>query len=196
VYVRPWDPFVDDFTGPALPSDLFDCSDLESFDRADWNGADSLVVDRMGYVLGVLATSATAAVGKFERFQTVFVDTRPAPAGETWDYDKGTSPGKGDEPAMSEQDAEIVRRIRARCPDNRYERGSDAELTELFRRNKRVLSRSDEDVIAAMTHSRQAERLTFRPSCVRRPQTTKLGFFKKGRGSPDQAPTGSPTRSR
>ncbi|HEX3482040.1 MAG TPA: hypothetical protein VHT91_43800 [Kofleriaceae bacterium] len=28
VYVRPWDPFVGDFTGPALASDLFDCADL------------------------------------------------------------------------------------------------------------------------------------------------------------------------
>jgi hypothetical protein len=26
VYVRPWDPFVGDFTGAAVPSDLFDCS--------------------------------------------------------------------------------------------------------------------------------------------------------------------------
>jgi hypothetical protein len=26
VYVRPWDPFVGDFTGPALASDLFNCS--------------------------------------------------------------------------------------------------------------------------------------------------------------------------
>lgn len=41
-----------------------------AFDCADRDGADSLVVARMGYVLGVLATSATAAVGKFERFQS------------------------------------------------------------------------------------------------------------------------------
>jgi opacity protein-like surface antigen len=27
VYVRPWDPFVGDFTGDAVPSDLFSCSD-------------------------------------------------------------------------------------------------------------------------------------------------------------------------
>jgi hypothetical protein len=27
VYVRPWDPFVGDFTGPAVASDLFSCSD-------------------------------------------------------------------------------------------------------------------------------------------------------------------------
>ena len=26
VYVRPWDPFVGDFTGAAVASDLFDCS--------------------------------------------------------------------------------------------------------------------------------------------------------------------------
>jgi hypothetical protein len=56
------------------------------------DGADSLVVDRMGYMLGVLAAAATMAVGKFERFQTVFVDTRPAPAGESWGYEgRGTN---------------------------------------------------------------------------------------------------------
>jgi hypothetical protein len=56
--------------------------------------------------------------------------------------------------AAGDQDAEIVRRIRELCPDNRFEGGSDEELLELFRRNKRVLARSDEDVIAAMTHPR------------------------------------------
>jgi hypothetical protein len=37
-----------------------------------------------------------------------------------------------------------------RCSDNRYEGSSDVELLQLFKRNKRVLARSDEDVIAAM----------------------------------------------
>jgi len=79
-------------------------------------------------------------------------DAAPAPAGEAWDYDKGTSPGGG--PALSAEDAAIVRRIREMCPDGRYDGGSDAELLELFKRNKWVLSRSDEDVIAAMTRPR------------------------------------------
>jgi hypothetical protein len=34
---------------------------------------------------------------------------------------------------MSAEDAAIVRRIRARCPDNRFEGGSDDELIQLFR---------------------------------------------------------------
>jgi hypothetical protein len=55
---------------------------------------------------------------------------------------------------MSAEDAAIIQRIRELCPDNRYEGASDAELIELFRRNERVLSRSDDDVIAAMTHPR------------------------------------------
>jgi hypothetical protein len=45
-------------------------------------------------MLGVLATSATTAVGKFERFETVFVDTRPVPVAERW-TDDGTAPGEG-----------------------------------------------------------------------------------------------------
>ena len=79
-------------------------------------------------------------------------DAQPAPAGERRGYDKGTAPGEDADPPA--QDADIVRRIRARCPDNRFEGGSDDELIQLFRRNKRVLNRSDEDVIAAMTHQK------------------------------------------
>lgn len=116
------------------------------------DGADSLVVDRMGYMLGVLAASATSAVGKFERFQTVFVDTRPAPAGESWDYDgRGTSPGEGSKVGMSAHDAEIVRRLREGCTDGRFDARSNDDLLRLFQRNKQVLSRGDDDVIAAMT---------------------------------------------
>jgi hypothetical protein len=55
---------------------------------------------------------------------------------------------------MPAEDAAIVRRIRERCPDNRYDGGSDEELIQLFQRNRQVLGRSDEDVIAAMTHPR------------------------------------------
>jgi hypothetical protein len=127
---------------------------LAFFDAADWSGADSQLVDRTGHVLGVLATSATSAAGKFERFQTAYIDSRPVSTPvEQW-TDEGTAPGESDEPAMSAEDAEIVRRIRELCPDNRFEGGSDAELLDLFRRNKRVLERGDEDVIAAMTHPR------------------------------------------
>lgn len=70
---------------------------LEFFDHADWGRADSLVVDRMGYVLGVLATAAAAAAGKFERFQIAFVDSRPVSTPvETFDYSDGTAPGDED----------------------------------------------------------------------------------------------------
>jgi hypothetical protein len=41
-----------------------------------------------------------------------------------------------------------------RAPNNRFDGGSDAELIQLFKRNKQVLNRSDEDVIAAMVHPR------------------------------------------
>jgi hypothetical protein len=64
--------------------------------------------------------------------------------------DKSTPSGEG----MSAEDAAIVRRIRTLSPDKRFDGGSDAELLDLFRRNKRVLSRSDEDVIAVMTRPR------------------------------------------
>jgi hypothetical protein len=86
----------------------------------------------------------------FHRLHGAVADAAPAPAGpaEQWDYSDGTAPGGAE--AMSEPDAVIVQRIRALCPDNRFEGSSDVELLQLFRRNKRVLARSDEDVIAAM----------------------------------------------
>ena len=80
------------------------------------------------------------------------VMTRPAdlstPADEQ--TDKSTPSGE----ALSAEDAALVRRIRTQCPDKRFDGGSDNELLDLFKRNKRVLSRSDEDVIAATTRPR------------------------------------------
>ena len=67
---------------------------------------------------------------------------QPAPVGEP--------PGED----MSAEDAAIIRRIRTRCPDRRFDGGTDEELIQLFKRNKQVLARSDEDVIAAMTRPR------------------------------------------
>jgi hypothetical protein len=124
----------------------------ESYDRQDWGDADPLHVDRMASLLGLIARSAAGALAAFHRLHGAVADAAPAPAGERWDYHDGTAPGE--QVAMSEQDAEIVRRIRERCPDHRFDGGSDDELIQLFRRNKQVLGRSDEDVIAAMTHPR------------------------------------------
>jgi hypothetical protein len=118
---------------------------LAFFDSSDWSGASSLLVDRTGHVLGLLSESATAAVSKFDRFQIAYIDSLAAPPGEP-----RTDKGEG----LSAEDAAIIRRIRTRCPDRRFDGGTDEELIELFRRNRQVLHRSDEDVIAAMTHPR------------------------------------------
>jgi hypothetical protein len=124
----------------------------EAFDRADWGDADPLHVERLASLLGLIARSATAAMAAFHRLHGAVADAAPAPAGESWDYERGTAPGGRE--ALSAEDAEIVQRIRAQCPDKRFDGGSDAELIQLFQRNKGVLARSDEDVIAAMTHPR------------------------------------------
>jgi hypothetical protein len=123
----------------------------ESYDRQDWDDADPLHAERLASLLGLISRSASAAMAAFHRLHGAVADAQPAPAGERWDYDNGTAPG-GE--VANEQDAEIVRRIRARCPDGRYAGGSDEELIQLFKRNKRVLNRSEDDVIAAMTHPR------------------------------------------
>ena len=123
---------------------------VETFDRQDWDDADALHVERMASLLGLISRSATGALTAFHKLHGAVADAQPAPAGERWDYSEGTAQGE----AVSAQDAEIVQRIRARCTDGRYDGGSDAELIELFKRNKQVLGRSDDDVIAAMTHPR------------------------------------------
>ena len=69
-------------------------------------------------MLGVIARSAATAAAKVDSVYVVIADTQPVPTGEQWS-DEGTAPAPGDEPAMSAEDAEIVRRIRERCPDGR-----------------------------------------------------------------------------
>jgi hypothetical protein len=117
----------------------------EAFGEIDWTEPDSANVEVMATLLRLIEKSSFAAGGAFHRLRRAVADAQPAPAGEPR-ADKGE--------AMSAEDAAIIRRIRTRCPDRRFDGGTDEELIELFRRNKRVLHRSDEDVIAAMTHPR------------------------------------------
>ncbi len=116
-----------------------------TYDEADWTEPDTAVVEAIATLLGLIEKSSFAAMGAFYRLQRVVADAQPAPPGEP-----RTDKGEG----MSAEDAAIIRRIRTRCPDRRFDGGTDEELIELFKRNKRVLNRSDEDVIAAMTHPR------------------------------------------
>jgi hypothetical protein len=127
------------------------------FDGVDWSGADSVVVERLGYLLDVIARSAANAAMRVDSVHAAWADKQPAStdSGEQWDYHKGTSPGEDeDDDEMPAEDLAIVQRIRAQCPDARFEGSSDEQLIELFTRNKRVLNRTDEDVIAAMTSPR------------------------------------------
>lgn len=122
-----------------------------AYDGADWSAPDLVVVDGIASLLRRISKSATAARTALYRRRGAVVDAQLAPAGERQDGE-GTVPGEGAD--RSAQDADIVRRIRERCPDGRFDGGSDAELIQLFQRNKQVLSRSDDDVIAAMTHQK------------------------------------------
>jgi hypothetical protein len=117
----------------------------EAFGDVDWMEPDSAAVDAMATLLRLIEKSSFAAMGAYHRLRRAVADAQPAPPGEP-----RTDKGEG----MSAEDAAIIRRIRTRCPDRRFDGGTDEELIELFKRNKRVLNRSDEDVIAAMTHPR------------------------------------------
>jgi hypothetical protein len=114
-------------------------------DEADWTDPDPEVVDAVVTLLGLIVKSTYAAMSAYDRLRSAVGDTQPAPAGE--------QPSDKSE-AMSAEDAAIIRRIRTRCPDRRFDGGTDEELIQLFKRNRTVLARSDEDGIAAMTRPR------------------------------------------
>lgn len=54
---------------------------IESYDHADWSGADPALVERTAYLLGAVAEAATAVVGAVDRFQG-FVADRQRTAGD------------------------------------------------------------------------------------------------------------------
>ena len=112
-----------------------------AFDSAEWDESDPDTVDGIATLLGLIEKSAIEAMAAFRVLDAAAGDAQPAPA---------TPSGKG----MSAEDASIIRRIRTRCPDKRFDGGTDEELLDLFKRNKRILERSDQDVIATMTRPR------------------------------------------
>jgi hypothetical protein len=129
-----------------------------TFDAEDWIDPDPETIEGVASLLGLIKKSAAAAKAAFHRLHGAVADEAPAPAGEAWDYSDGTALGNESE---TDRDAEIVQRIRTRCPDGRYDGNSNEELIELFKRNRRVLARSDEDVIAAMvSHAVAHEKLS------------------------------------
>lgn len=64
------------------------------FDDEDWSGADPVLVERAGFMLGVIARSAAFAASKIDGFHVAVADAQPAPAGESWDYSEGTALGE------------------------------------------------------------------------------------------------------
>ena len=111
------------------------------YDEEDWTGADPAVVDAIATLLGLIEKSSFQAMAAYHRLHSA-VGALPEPASE--------QRAEG----MSPEDASIIRRIRTRCPDRRFDGGTDGELLDLFKRNRQVLNRTDDDVIAAMTRPR------------------------------------------
>src|SRR4051812_41761210 len=127
---------------------------------------DPAILDTVTTLLGLIEKSSFAAMAAHHRLHGAIADAQPARSGEAFDYSDGTAPGGAE--AMSEPDAVIVQRLRARSPDGRFEGSSDAELLQLFKRNRQVVRRSDDDAIAAMTHPRWGDGGTLRRSRCRR----------------------------
>lgn len=73
---------------------------LKWFDDEDWSGADSILVERTGFMLGVIARSAAFAASKIDGVHVAVADARPVPAGHLWDDSDGTASAEP-EPRMS-----------------------------------------------------------------------------------------------
>jgi hypothetical protein len=57
---------------------------VESYDHADWGGADRVLVERMAYLLGVVAEAAREAVAAVDRFHGLVADRQRAGGDEWW----------------------------------------------------------------------------------------------------------------
>ena len=58
---------------------------IESYDQADWRGADPALVERTAYLLGAVAEAATAVVAAVDRFQGFVADQqRTAGDNDEW----------------------------------------------------------------------------------------------------------------
>ncbi len=64
------------------------------FDGEDWSGADPALVERAGFMLGVIARSAAFAASKIDGFHVAVADAQPASAGDSWDHSEGTAQGE------------------------------------------------------------------------------------------------------
>jgi hypothetical protein len=64
---------------------------LKWFDDEDWSGADSILVERTGFMLGVISRSAAFAASKIDGVHVAVADAQPVPAGQAWDYSDGTA---------------------------------------------------------------------------------------------------------
>ncbi|HEU5275127.1 MAG TPA: hypothetical protein VFU97_15810 [Xanthobacteraceae bacterium] len=147
-----------------------------TFGDTDWKKPDPGTVEVMTTLIRLIDKSSFSAMQVFHRLRRAVAEAgerrdraapspsagKQAPVGQAAPSGRAapsapppsapppSAPAASARETMSARDADIVLRIRYLCPDYRYDGGSDAELLELFKHNRRVLERSDEDVIAAM----------------------------------------------
>jgi hypothetical protein len=137
---------LDDLRIALREVDVLATLTVEAFDAADWADADPGVIEGIASLLGLIKKSAAQAMVAFHQMDDAVADTLPA--------DEEPIEVPGDQVAMSAEDASIIRRLRTRSPDRRFDGGTDEELLQLFKHNRKVLQRTDEDVIATMTRPR------------------------------------------
>jgi hypothetical protein len=58
---------------------------VEWFDSRDWSDADPVEVERLAYLLGLIARASTAVVTAVARFHGALADIQPAEGGDEWD---------------------------------------------------------------------------------------------------------------
>jgi hypothetical protein len=69
----------------AGEADVLATVTVDWFDNGDWGDVDPLQIERLAYLLGLIAKAATAVVAAVDRFHGALADAQPARAGDRWD---------------------------------------------------------------------------------------------------------------
>jgi hypothetical protein len=77
----------------AGEADVLATVTLEWFDKGTGGDADQLQLERLAYLLGLIARATTAVVAAVDRFHAALADAQPADGGDQWDREDAGKPG-------------------------------------------------------------------------------------------------------
>jgi hypothetical protein len=73
----------------AGEADVLASVTVEWFDRRGWGDADPMQIERLAYLLGLIAKASTAVAAAVASFHSALADVQPAEVGDEWDSQNG-----------------------------------------------------------------------------------------------------------